>query len=546
MLYVIGQGSHADVIAGILPPATRFVTIRSEDLLERLTTFDADDTFICALGDNAKRQALVQQAQTVLPPDRWINAIHVAAVVADNVILGCGNVIGAGAVIQTHAHIGHHCIINTHASIDHHGHVGDFVHVAPNAAVCGNVRIGEGVMVGTSASVMPKLTLAPWTVVKAGTLVKQSTGPLAMYQPFLKPAYTAELQAVADAGALTALTPHRSFVNKGEALLCQRLQSRFALLVNNGTSATHCLFLALKYKYPQLRKIYLPNHVYVAVWNAARYEYAPAQLEVLPVDPHTLNMPEDAEFLQSLDRDAALVVVHNVGNVVHVPRLRALRPDLIVVEDNCEGLFGRHGESFTGTQSFCASVSFFANKTITSGEGGAFLTQDEDVYRYIRKVHSQGQTDERYVHDVLGYNYRLTNVQAALLVPQLEDVSCILDRKREVFRWYKEAITHPRVTWPVPPAHPTEPACWMVIVRIRGAVYASAQAYFADRCIETRPLFYDVHRHAHLRDLVVPARTAWAPDEWVMLPSYPGLTLPQIQYIGRTVDAYAASLFATK
>ena len=69
----------------------------------------------------------------------------------------------------------------------------------------------------------------------------------------------------------------------------------------------------------------------------------------------------------------------------------------------------------TGTASFAAAISFFGNKNITSGEGGAFITNDEDTYDFAKCVHGQGQSSKRFVHSELGYNYRMTNVQAAML-----------------------------------------------------------------------------------------------------------------------------------
>lgn len=542
IVYIIGIGTHSDVIKGILPASQETSVISIEYFLKQLSTFRSEDKFICALGDNAKRMEVVQKSHPVIQPTQWINAIHISAIIDGNIILGRGNVICAGAVIQTHAQIGDHCIINTHASIDHHCKISDFVHVAPNVAVCGSVSIGEGSFVATSSSIMPKLTLAPWCFIKAGTLVKQSTGPIAMYQPYIKDSFTNDIKMVADVGALTSATPYHSFVRKGEDLLCKTLGCNYTILMNNGTSATHCLFLALKYKYPNIRKIYVPNNVYVAVWNTALYEYNPDQLEVLPVESKSLNMPTDAEFLQNLEPSSALVVVHNVGNVVNVPRIQKLRPDLIIVEDNCEGLFGKYGMSFTGTKSFCSSVSFFANKTITCGEGGAFMTNDEDTYKYIRKVHSQGMTSERYVHDVLAYNYRITNIQAAFLYPQIMEYKSIVDKKRELFKLYKTLITHPNVEWILEDPN-TESSSWMVILRIKGSKYPQTLAYFENRFIETRPFFYDIHRHKHLQSIVVPKRTTLLnPEELIMLPSYPTLGIPQVQYISRTVNTYAASI----
>lgn len=547
MLYIIGKGSHSDVVIGAIGITQPYAVLSIEDFQTKLSSFKTDDSFICAIGDNETRKQIVESSQSHIRPSQWANAIHPSAIVDRTVQLGFGNVVCAGSVLQTNSSIGNHCIINTNASIDHHCKLHDFVHVAPNVAVCGSVTIGQGSFIATSSSVMPKLVLAPWTFIKAGTIVKHSTGPIPMYKPYMKKSFVEHIQTVVEEGALTFSTPHNSFVKRGETLLATMSQCKYAILMNNGTSATHCLYLALKYKYPTLSKIYVPNYVYVAVWNTALYEYDKAELQVLPIDPVTLNIPQTPEFLKTLDKNAALVVVHNVGNVVDVPLIKRLRPDLVVVEDNCEGFFGKYYDDErkefmpTGSASLCSSISFFANKTLTCGEGGAFLTNDEDVHAFIRKVYNQGMTQERYVHDVIGYNYRITNVQAALLYPQLEEHQHILDKKQQVFDLYKKLISHSNVSW-IASTPNTMRANWMIILRVKNSTYEQALRFFGENLIEVRPFFYEITRHSHLRDISYHSQVhpqLLNQTELLMLPSYPMLQANEIKYICEKVNEYA-------
>ena len=124
-----------------------------------------------------------------------------------------------------------------------------------------------------------------------------------------------------------------------------------------------------------------------------------------------------------IDDNTAILVVHNIGNIINVPKLKLEFPNTVILEDNCEGFLGKYDNKYTGTESFASSISFFGNKTITSGEGGAFITNDDDVFEYINKIKSQGQSNEKFIHDVLGYNYRMTNIQAAILYGQLDSLS---------------------------------------------------------------------------------------------------------------------------
>ena len=151
-------------------------------------------------------------------------------------------------------------------------------------------------------------------------------------------------------------------------------------------------------------------------------EYKKEQLEVMKINSETLNIETNEEYIKSLDKDSCVLIVHNLGNIVNVPRLKRLRPAIIFIEDNCEGLFGKYEGIYSGCSeaSLCSSVSFYANKSLTTGEGGAFFTNDSEIYEFIKSTYGHGMTKERYIRDRLAYNYRMTNIQAGFLYDQLE------------------------------------------------------------------------------------------------------------------------------
>ena len=174
------------------------------------------------------------------------------------------------------------------------------------------------------------------------------------------------------------------YVNKCEQLLSQITKIPYVLLTNNGTSATHCIIKAIKYKYPSCKKIYIPNNCYIAVYNTVLLEYNDTNIEILPIDKETLNI--NLDILNELEYNACLVLVHNIGNIIPVHEIKRLRPDLIIVEDNCEGFMGKYNKQYTGTMCLASSISFYPNKHITCGEGGAFMTHDIDVFNYIKRI----------------------------------------------------------------------------------------------------------------------------------------------------------------
>lgn len=351
-----------------------------------------------------------------------------------------------------------------------------------------------------------------------------------IYTPYLSKYKTSAIHAIESEW----ISNHGLYVQIASNRLAHLLGTTYCILMNNGTSATHCLFKALKFKYPSLRKIYVPNHVFVAPWNCCLMEFSETMVEVMKTNPDTLNMVTDEDYILSLDADSAICIVHNLGNIVNVPRLKRLRPDLIFVEDNCEGLFGKYEGVYAGTSSMCSAVSFYGNKTITTGEGGAFFTDDEDIYNYIKSIYSHGMTETRYIHCHIASNFRMTNIQAAFLHDQLEDIEHILHRKHTIFENYncllQELINSCKIHVPQQETD-TEHSTWMYSILIPSCVYEDIEHYMKQHYIEIRPVFYDVHEHTHLKQLKKHNSVDTTAMCGILLPSYPSLEWVQQQYI---------------
>jgi perosamine synthetase len=299
------------------------------------------------------------------------------------------------------------------------------------------------------------------------------------------------------------------------------------------------LALGIKFKYPHIKKIIVPNNVYVAAWNSFLYS---GGFDFKVEDANLVTWNIDLSKINSIDKDTALLIVHNLGNIINIPELQQRFPGVVIAEDNCEGLFGKHNESYSGTQSTIASLSFFGNKTITSGEGGAVFTQDEEIFEYLNSVRGQGQSSTRYIHDKLGYNYRMTNIQAALLLGQLEIAGEIRERKAEVFALYKKELSSADEICFQKEEAGTEHAQWMFAVRFLNFDKAKKQAlelFLYENNIETRPMFYPINRHSYLKHIVSENKNAeLLNSQALILPSYPGLTHGQILVVCRKIKEF--------
>jgi perosamine synthetase len=331
------------------------------------------------------------------------------------------------------------------------------------------------------------------------------------------------------------ISNHGEYINLATNKLNEVLNCNYSILLSNGTCATHCLFLSLKFKYPEINKIYVPNNAYVAAWNSALMVYNLQNLEVMKMDLDKWNIETNEDYIKSLEKDSAVLIVHNLGNIINVPRLKKIRLDLIFVEDNCEGLFGKYDGIFSGTSedTLCSSLSFYGNKTITTGEGGAFLTNHKDIYEYIKKVYSQGMSSQKYLHDVHAYNYRMTNIQSAFLYEQLNYVENILNNKNKIFKNYEilleNLIKNEKIAL-FKKEENTENANWIFAIRIINNKKSidETNEFFKINNIDVRPFFYPINQHKHLNKIENKDEVSEVLNkEIIMIPSSPNITIKQ-------------------
>lgn len=365
---------------------------------------------------------------------------------------------------------------------------------------------------------------------------------ISIYEPNIKEYSKSAINAINSGW----ISNHGEYINKANKKLQEILNCKYSILMANGTCATHCLFLSLKFKYPEIKKIYIPNNCYVAAWNSLFTEYSKDIVEVMKMDLDTWNISTEEEYIKSLDNNSAMLIVHNLGNIINVPRLKKIRPDIIFIEDNCEGLFGKYEDVYSGTfeGTLASSISFYGNKIITTGEGGAFLTNNEDVYNYILKAYSQGLSSERYLHDTHAFNYRMTNVQAAFLFDQLNDIQNILNNKRKIFENY-EKLLEPLINKGFIKLFKKEinikSADWIFSLRLVNNTKNKKDVFdfFEKNNIDTRPFFYPINSHKHLEDIKFNDDIPYIlNNEIIMIPSSPTIIIKEQLIIVNTINKF--------
>jgi perosamine synthetase len=363
-----------------------------------------------------------------------------------------------------------------------------------------------------------------------------------IYEPSISNYKTSAISAIESEW----ISNHGEFVKKSTQKIKEIINVKHAILMANGTCSTHCLFLALKFKYPNISKIYVPNNSYVAAWNCLLMEYDKNLIEVMKMDINTWNICVDKEYIKGLDTNSAVLIVHNLGNIINVPRLKIIRPDLIFIEDNCEGFTGKYESIYSGTSesSLCSSISFYGNKIITTGEGGAFFTNDDAVYNYILKVYSQGMSSIKYLHDTHAYNYRMTNIEAAFLYDQLNDFEHIINNKKRIFENYKNLLK-PLIETNRVAIFKEEPniesANWIFALRLinnKKGIQETSN-FFKVNNIDVRPFFYPINKHEHLKDIFFEDPVSdILHNEIIMIPSSPSITLDTQKYIVKIIEIF--------
>lgn len=370
--------------------------------------------------------------------------------------------------------------------------------------------------------------------------------------PVYKPYLTSESAAYAnEALESTWISSKGKFIEKVEQKIADHhwtddVRLRRALTCTNGTAATHLLAKLIQIKFPKINKIIVPNNVYVAAINSFLFD---KHFELFAVDASvdTWNYDLDklSDVISKSDLETtALLVTHNIGNIINVPKIQSEWPDILVVEDNCEGFGGFYEGVPSGTACFASSISFFANKNVTSGEGGAVICNEEDR-GILYQLRSQGQSHHRFIHDVIGYNYRMTNIQAAILLGQLENYEKIKSKKAKVFEKYKRLLSDVSEVSFQSTEPNTQHSNWMFGVKINSDKmnYSDAEMYFNENFIEVRPMFYPLNRHGHLKEIPCDSYEAaeLLNSKCLILPSYPSLEDHEICHIVNTLKQYLTS-----
>ncbi len=345
-----------------------------------------------------------------------------------------------------------------------------------------------------------------------------------------------ELEYVVECVKSTWISSAGAYVDRFERAFAEVSGTKHAITCSNGTVALHLALVALGLRPDD--EVLVPTLTFVAGANSV--VYCGAKPVFVDVDREIWSIDATKLEAQITGKTRGIIAVHLRGHPADMDAITGIarRHGLFVVEDAAQAHGAQVRGKPVGSLGDIATFSFFGNKMITTGEGGMITTDDDELAKQIRLLKNQGMTKEhRYWHPVVGYNYRLTNVQAAIGLAQIERLNDLLRRHREVASWYREELDGVRgLSWQEEKEWARH-AWWQFVVILHDEFGAERDAVIQtlqEKGVDARRLYYPMHQQPIYRES---ARNREYPvadhlaARGICLPTWSGLKREDVQYV---------------
>jgi len=336
----------------------------------------------------------------------------------------------------------------------------------------------------------------------------------------------------------TWISSKGNFINSFENEFSRFIKSKYATSVCNGTTALHLASVSLGLSSGD--EIICPSFTYVASINP----FAQSGCRIVFCDSLEDSWQMNPDHIENLitQHTRAIIAAHIYGHPCDMDRIYNIchKYGLYLIEDCAESLGSYYKNKHTGTFGNISCFSFFGNKTITCGEGGMITTDNYELYKKSYHLKTQGVVAwKEYWHDISAYNYRMTNIQAAIGLAQLEQVEIFLKKKQQIADWYRTQLKNLPLVFHNPIGD-VRHSYWMVSVLAETLeVRSKLREYLKTKGIETRPTFPCVHTMPmyNKRFLYLPVAEDLS-SRGINLPSYPDLTENDVTFICDEIRAF--------
>jgi perosamine synthetase len=301
-----------------------------------------------------------------------------------------------------------------------------------------------------------------------------------------------ELEYVTDCIKTNWISSQGKYVLKFEDEIKKYTKSEHVLAVSNGTVALHLALVSLGIGIDD--EVIVPDVTFGATLNAV--VLAGAKPVIIDVEEKTWNLSIDLLEKNITSKTKAIMPVHIYGVPCNMPEIMALakRHNLLVIEDCAEALGSTIAGQHVGTFGDVGTFSFFGNKVITCGEGGAIIFKCGEAYKRAKILRDHGMAPgKRYWHDVVGFNYRLTNLQAAVGCAQFEQLDGFREKRKQIFTWYKKHLLKSDYFEIQQLEKDYESSYWLFTIRLKPEAKIERDdliSKLAKAGIDSRPIFY--------------------------------------------------------
>ena len=362
--------------------------------------------------------------------------------------------------------------------------------------------------------------------------------------PIAKPDLkNAEMEYVVDCIEENWISSQGKYIGMFEESFASFLGTKYALAVSNGTVALHLALVTMGIGPGD--EVIVPGLTFIATANSVSYTGAKAVFADSEMDTWNID-PASIEKLIT-PRTKAIIPVHLYGQPCRMDEIMAIakKNNLMVIEDAAEAHGAQYKGRYVGSIGQVGCFSFFGNKIITTGEGGMVVTNDRELYEKAKILRDHGMDPQRkYWHKYIGFNYRMTNLQAAIGFAQVERIAEILRRKLQIAELFRKKlgsnpgfIFSPKNDWSVN-------ICWMCSIVLRNGSYNGLSRdalieVLKKQNIESRPFFYPIYKMPpYASDLNLPVCELLSANG-INLPSYPELKDEEIEHICNFINGCA-------
>ena len=324
------------------------------------------------------------------------------------------------------------------------------------------------------------------------------------------------------------------FVKEFEDKFSEYQGGGYSSSVSNGTVALHLALKALDIQ--ENDEIIVPTLTYIASVNAIKYVgakpiFIDSEISTWNIDP--LKIEE-----KITSKTKAILIVHLYGAMCNIGKIKEIcnKHNLYLIEDSAEA-FGSQYEGFkSGTFGDISTFSFFGNKTITTGEGGMVFSKDKKKIDRVSFLKNQAVSPKKeYWHEEVGYNYRMTNICAAIGLSQLEVAEILILKKKKIACWYKSYLKNLPITFQEEYQNSFH-SFWMVTFLVKNKVKKEQlRSHLSKLNIETRPIFHPANNMKPYKNNEIFPIANLISERGINLPSYPDLKRNDIKKICNSI-----------